>query len=119
MFLRKRPSAGEIRNFLASQAHSRLSYGSKGFTDGPSVPVNYTVDRARILLGHGEQVWQRATRAIDEWQMFNFGWIRLCWPAVKIEEGETVAVLVRHFGFWSLNAARIVYTIKEPDTAIR
>ena len=30
-----------------------------------------------------------------------------------IEMGETVAILINHFGFWSLNAARIVYVFEE------
>ena len=30
--------------------------------------------------------------------------------------GTTVGILVRHFGFWSLNAARIVYLINEQDS---
>ncbi len=40
-------------------------------------------------------------------------WIQLCWGNAAIEPGTTVAVLVSHLGFWSLNAARIVYVIDE------
>lgn len=47
--------------------------------------------------------------------MFDFDWVELCWPPKPIEAGETCAVLIRHFGFYSLNATRIVYTIDEPD----
>jgi uncharacterized protein (UPF0548 family) len=39
----------------------------------------------------------------------------LCWPTSEIEEDRTVAILIRHFGFYSLNAARIVYTIAKRD----
>jgi uncharacterized protein (UPF0548 family) len=46
--------------------------------------------------------------------MFDIGWIELCWPDVPIRTGSTVAVLARHFGFWSLNVCRIVYEIDEP-----
>jgi uncharacterized protein (UPF0548 family) len=45
--------------------------------------------------------------------MFDMTWLELCWPSVPIETGATVAVVVHHFGFWSLNACRIVYTIQE------
>jgi uncharacterized protein (UPF0548 family) len=71
------------------------------------------------LLGHGEKVWNRAVRAIDQWQMFNLGWVELCWPDAPIAEGVNVAVLVHHFGFCSLNAARIVYTISEDKASFR
>jgi uncharacterized protein (UPF0548 family) len=42
-------------------------------------------------------------------------WIELCWPDAPIEAGATVAVLVSHLGFWSLNACRIVYVIEESE----
>lgn len=51
--------------------------------------------------------------AIKRWQMFNMPWVELYWPNTPIEAGATVAVLVRHFGFWSLNACRIVYLVEE------
>ena len=47
--------------------------------------------------------------------MFDFPWVELCWPDTPIEVGNVVAILVKHFGFYSLNAARIVYVIDEPN----
>ena len=46
--------------------------------------------------------------------MFDMAWIELCWPDTPIEPGATVAVVVSHLGFWSMNACRIVYVIDEP-----
>ena len=46
--------------------------------------------------------------------MFDMEWIELCRPNAPIEPGSTVAVLARHFGFWSLNVCRIVYVLDEP-----
>ena len=45
--------------------------------------------------------------------MFEMRWIELCWSGIPIEPGSDVAVLVSHFGFWSLNGCRIVYVVKE------
>jgi len=45
--------------------------------------------------------------------MFDLGWLELCWPDASIEIGTTVAVLVSHIGFHSLNACRIVYAVDE------
>jgi len=45
--------------------------------------------------------------------MFDMSWVSLCWPETPIEPGATVAVLISHLGFWSLNASRIVYVIQE------
>ena len=35
-----------------------------------------------------------------------------------IESGERAAILINHFGFWSPNAARIVYVLEESDAAV-
>src|SRR5690242_10916483 len=45
--------------------------------------------------------------------MFLLGWIELFPSSTPIDVGATVAVLVNHFGFWSLNACRIIYTLEE------
>ena len=45
--------------------------------------------------------------------MYALPWTRLCWPDTPVAEGETVGILIRHFGFWSLNACRVIYLIEE------
>jgi len=45
--------------------------------------------------------------------MFNVPWVRIYWPSTPLETGADVAVSVSHFGFYSLNACRIVYVIDE------
>lgn len=76
-------------------------------------PAGYNVDHNRVLLGSGGEAFARAVSAIRTWEMFNLGWCRLYPRGAPVEVGTTVAVLVRHFGFWSLNACRIVYLIEE------
>jgi uncharacterized protein (UPF0548 family) len=71
------------------------------------------VDHNRIQLGQDRIVFDRARNAIKQWKVFDIPWLKLCWPSTRIEEGATVAIAVFHLGFWSLNAARIVYTIEE------
>jgi uncharacterized protein (UPF0548 family) len=45
--------------------------------------------------------------------MFNIPWLRLYWPNSPIRAGTDVAVMVHHFGFYSLNACRIVYVVQD------
>jgi len=52
-----------------------------------------------------------AVAAIQTWRMFDIPWLRLCWPTSPIRVGTNVAVMVHHFGFWSLNACRVVYVV--------
>jgi uncharacterized protein (UPF0548 family) len=46
-------------------------------------------------------------------------WVELLYPDTPIRIGETVAVLIRHLGIWSLNPSRIVYTIEESGSVWR
>jgi len=112
MFSISRFSDHQIREYLTAQYDESFSYQEVGATR-ERAPNGFTVDRSRIQLGSGEAAFKRAKAAIREWKMFAMPWIQLCWPDAPIEIGSTVGVLVSHFGFWSLNPARIVYTIDE------
>ena len=112
MFRFTRPSDDEVRRFISDQKSSVLSYAQAG-ASAAETPAHYNIDRSRIQLGTGEQVWRLATDAIRQWEMFNIPWLRLYWPTAPISVGTNVAVLVHHFGFYSLNACRIVYVVDE------
>jgi len=112
MFCRSKPTRSTIDAFLGAQQTQNFSYAEVG-ASRKEAPSAYTVDHNRILLGQGARIFERAKLAIREWKMFDIPWIQLCWPSAPIEPGTTVAVLVSHLGFWSLNAARIIYTIEE------
>ena len=117
MFRLTAPTEDQVRRFIAGQGGSRFSYPEVGASAG-DIPSAYNQDHNRIQLGRGEVTWHRAVAAIREWQMFNIPWVRLYWPNAPIQVGTGVAVLVDHFGFHSLNACRIVYTVDE-DGPIR
>jgi uncharacterized protein (UPF0548 family) len=106
------PSDDEIRRFIAKQKDSGFSYPEVG-ASATAAPTGYNVDHNRVRLGRGEGTWERAVRAIRAWQMFSMPWIGLHSPNAPIQVGTDVAVSVRHFGFYSLNACRIVYVVDE------
>lgn len=112
MFLLSKPDETFIRLFLERQKGEPFSYPEVGASSGLA-PVGYNVDHNRILLGEGHETFLRAIGAVKGWKMFDFAWLELCWPDTPIVEGATVGILVRHLGFWSLNACRIVYVIEE------
>lgn len=112
MFRLTMPLDDEVRRFIVNQEHAGLTYSEVG-ASADTVPDGYNVDHNRIELGSGERVWQRAVSAVRAWQMFNIPWLRLYWPDTPIQVGAIVAVSVRHFGFFSLNACRIVYVVDE------
>ena len=77
------------------------------------MPDGYACDHNRVKLGEGHGTFARAVDAVRRWEMFNVGWVTLCWPTTPIEPGRIVAILVPLAGLWSLSACRIVYTIDD------
>ena len=112
MFLLAAPSEAEIQKFVSGLSESKFSYPAVGAT-ASVVPDTYVTDHNRVRLGSGSSDWDTAVAAIRSWEMFNIGWTRLCWPDTPIRVGADVAILIRHFGFYSLNGARIVYLIDD------
>lgn len=112
MFLLTKPRRTQILRFLEAQKSESFSYSQLGSTRGAQ-PASGVVDHNRVRLGHGRTTFERAKLAIRNWKMFDLAWVSLFGSEAPIEPGTNVAILVRHFGFWSLNACRIVYVIDE------
>lgn len=112
MFFLSKPSRESIGAFISGQRDQPFSYPRVG-ASRERAPSTYAVDHHRVQLGQGDVVFARAVKAVTQWSMFDMPWIHLCWPDTPIQAGATVAVLVSHLGFWSLNACRIVYVIEE------
>ncbi|MHB8411319.1 MAG: DUF1990 domain-containing protein [Candidatus Acidiferrales bacterium] len=118
MFFLSKPDPDLIRKFLVAQEGQPFSYAQVG-ASRQQAPDGYNVDHNRVQLGHGSGVFERARSAIRQWKMFDMPWVDLCWPETPIEVNATVAVLISHAGFWSLNACRIVYVVEEPGAGER
>jgi uncharacterized protein (UPF0548 family) len=118
MFLLNKPSEEFVKQFIASQQNLPFAYPQVGATNSETLnlPDGYTVDHNRTRLGEGEKTYQRAASALRSWKQFDLGWVTAVPPGKLLEVGTTVAVQTKTFGFWSLNAARIVYVIDERQT---
>jgi uncharacterized protein (UPF0548 family) len=122
MFSYSKPTRNTIDRFITSARETDFTYPyigrtKDGFRRRPKQKdtMAYKIDHNSIIIGRGESDFEKASQAIRDWKMFEMPWVELCWPDTPIEEDRTVAVLIRHFGFYSLNAARIVYTIDKWD----
>ena len=118
MFLLREPSPADTEAFILAQRSLPFSYPEVG-ASRVRAPAGYDVDHNRQLLGRGPEAFGRAAAALRAWEMFRLGWCRVHPSAAPVEVGTTVAVIVRHYGFWSLNAARVVYLIDEEEGARR
>jgi len=115
----RRPTDAEIRRYIDRERRAGFSYRPTGMTGDATPPRRYTLDHNRVRLGSGRSAFARAVDALRRWEMFHVGWASICWPDARIEPGTTVALLARHFGFWSLNACRIVYVIDDRNGSTR
>ena len=113
MFLISEPTDAAISDFLAKSAKSAFSYADVGATRGET-PSGFNLDHNRVMIGRGPDDFEHAKDAIRSWKMFDFDWVKLVRNDTPIEEGRNVAMIVRHFGFYSMSSARIVYVIDEP-----
>ena len=114
MFLIREPGQDIVQAFLDGQRDRPFSCADIGATRN-GAPAGFNVDHNRARLGETRATFERAKIAVRRWKMFAMPWISLYSPGAVIEVGSTVAVMVSHLGFYSLNAARIVYVIDEPD----
>ena len=108
----QQPSAAQVDAFLSRARLHGFSYPDVGATGG-KISGGYTIDHNRVVLGRGAATFHTAAAALRRWEMFKLGWINAFPESDRIEKGTTVAVVISHFGFWSLNANRIVYVIEE------
>lgn len=113
MFLLSKPSADQVQNLIASQRDLPFSYAQVGLTKTSAVPAGFRVDHNRRKIGNGEETYQRAVKDLKAWKQFDLGWVKIVPPDSPLEVGNIVAVQARSFGFWSLNACRVIYRIED------
>ena len=110
-----RPTPGRVQAFRDEQRALPFSYPQVGMTrDRGAPPSGFERDRYRERLGAGAATFDAARAAVRAWQMFPAPLATIEPAGIPIAPGEIAAVIVRAFGVWFLNAARIVYVIDEP-----
>ncbi|MEK6336402.1 MAG: DUF1990 domain-containing protein, partial [Acidobacteriota bacterium] len=112
MFLVQRPDERAILRFLDTQRGLPFTYSEIG-ASRETAPAGYNIDHNRVRLGYGPGAFAKAVAAVRRWKMFEMSWIKVVPDDAPIAAGSCVAIVVRHFGFWSLNASRIVYVVDE------
>jgi len=112
MFFARRPSAATIQRFLNASRALPLSYGPIGIVR--ETPLG-RFDEQVGVIGHGDNDLERARAALKAWKQFDIGWVETFPKDAPLTVGTVVAVLIRHFGFWSLNGCRVLYPADSPD----
>ncbi|MFN2532613.1 MAG: DUF1990 domain-containing protein [Pyrinomonadaceae bacterium] len=113
-FFLREPDEDTVQQFLRNESPSQFSYTAVGATR-TDPPKGYTLDHHRIQLSSGSNAFQKAKLALCRWRQFDLGWISIVPKGAPIKPKTLVAVKAKSFGFWSLNACRIVYVIDEEN----
>jgi len=111
MFTLRKPSPCEIDRFIEASRRLPLSYTPSGLVQNP--PGVYQLDELTETIGHGEEDFVRARGALAEWRHFQLGWLEIFPSGAPVTTGSVVAVVIRHFGIWSLNGCRVIATVEE------
>ena len=111
MFFLNRPTEAQIRTFLRRQRRlARPDMPARAEDFEP--PAGYTVDRNRVRLGDGPEVYERACDALRRWEMFRIGWAEVHPRSADQAVGSTVAMLARGHGLWCLVSCRVIQRVE-------
>jgi uncharacterized protein (UPF0548 family) len=111
VFLHRRPSADQVQRFLTGSVSSPLSYAPMGIAK--EAPAGSASTRPAPPSAAARRILPRPVNALIAWKHFDLGWLEVFPRRSPMVVGTLVVALVRHLGFWSLNACRIVYLIDE------
>jgi len=114
----RRPSDEILRREIAAQAKLPFTYHAVGAT-ASNPPTGYVLDHARVRLGSGEAIFRAAAEALRNWEQFQLGWVAAEPRETPLAAGSVIAVVARAFGVWSVNFARIVYTVDDQVGRVR
>jgi uncharacterized protein (UPF0548 family) len=109
MFMATRPAKQTVERFLTESRSVPLSYDPIGIAQHGHDGFN--IDELIAPIGRGEADFHRAKTALAAWKHFDLGWLSVFPSAISPAPGTLAAVVIRHFGFWSLNGCRVVYGI--------
>ena len=117
MFFATRPSAEVIDRFLRGSQELPLSYAPSNILLAGD--IGHDSDEAVVSIGRGQRDLSRARTALMQWKHFDIGWVEVFPQDPSVAVGTIVALLVRHFGFWSLNGCRVLYRVGSSDDGSR
>ena len=107
------PNQIQKDTFLKAQKNHRYSYPELEGTKGV-MPNGYNHDINEVLLGHGQEVFEKARQGIEQWIMFP-NWVQPHPKPAVIKADTDVALFFKLFGIYWNSACRIVYTVQEPN----
>ncbi len=108
-----KPSENILNQWLSNRHQEAFSYSEVGATKA-DFPKGYNHDRNKCLLGTGDEVFEKAKKALQNWQHFPANWTKI-YPNNGFKVNEEVVVLFHLFGLYWFNSCRVIYIIDEDN----
>ncbi len=106
------PGKATLQRFLQKQNNTSFTYRDlKGSLTGGI--KGYDNDYNYKIIGQGDETWERAKKALRNWEQFPTLWTKIETDGSPPKTGQVVAVLFLVGGLWWLNSTRIVHTFDE------
>ncbi len=106
------PDPAVLEPLLREQSVQPFSYPDVGATGGRR-PKGYRHVRHEIELGHGDEVFERASDGLYRWQAHLRAGARAHAEHGEVDEGTTVVLAVPVAFVWVTVACRVVYVTRE------
>ena len=109
-----RPSPEALQQLLERARQADPTYPQVGATAGESLPPGYRHDCYERSLG-GEEAFERAVGSLRGWEAHRGAGVDVVPPGVPPVVNETVLLLLKLGGLWTIAPCRIVYVVDDHD----
>jgi len=107
------PTDAQLDSILSSESNRAFTYSCVGATAADERPIGFNLDDNRAVLGRGDKTFEAACAALRDWQQFPPKWARIYPESAPLLTNQTIIVIIRSFGLWWINSARIAYVVDE------
>lgn len=115
MLMFGRPTSKQVDRLLADARTAELTYTDVGATLDGRFPTGYRHGRHEIHLGHGQEVFDRATAALRDWAAHRGVGMRVTADEPDLVVGAHVVVVVPLGPLAAVARCRIVAVLDEVD----
>ena len=114
MLLLRRPTDGWLRDLAEREQDRPFTYDAVGATSSGATPAGFRRDHWEIDVGIGDEVFERATSALQQWVPQRGSGLAIGAPPL-VEPGRTVAIAAPTPIGHVVATCRVVYVEAEPD----
>lgn len=111
----RRPPVAALERLLAEAKAAAPTYPEIGATRAGHLPAAYRHDRYERRLGSRDDVFEPAVTALRAWHAQIGAGVELFPQGARVDDEDTVVLLIRALGLWVTLPCRVVYVDEAPE----